>query len=174
MGTPNRIIRDYRFEPEKALANRNAVIAAEQAKKGRCIGTNLGEVIPPYYPREPIDAGDPFSPSGTQVAFEELDDSLQALILAGSGGSLRVRELDGSPDVDPVDDIKVPNGSIVSVAGSTIQFLFADYVGSFETASIGTGDITTGRWGFWYNTTTSQQYLVRNRGGTLFFVELTC
>lgn len=165
--TPNRTIRDYRFEAEKALVTRDALVAAEEAARGD------RRVIPPYYPRRPIDAGDAMSTSGARVAFEELDADLQALLL--SGGAIRVREVDGSPDVDPVDDIRVPSGSIVSVAGSTIQFLFADYVGSFELAAPGpgTGDIPEGRWGFWYDTTNGQQWLVRNRGGVLRCVELT-
>jgi len=84
MGTPRNVIRDYRYEPEKALANRNSVIAAEKAAKGQCIGTNAGVVIPPYYPREPIPAGDPLSPSGTQVELSELaDDVIDAI---GTGG----------------------------------------------------------------------------------------
>lgn len=180
MATPRKVIRDYRYEPEAALAKRKAVIAQQQKRYGddpRVIVDGGRRVLPPYYPREPIDAGDAFSESGQKVAFSELDDELQALILAGGGGGdLRVRELDGSPDVDPVDDIRVPNGSIVAVAGSSITFLFADYAGSFELAppGPGTGDIATGRWGFWYDTTNDEQYLVRNRGGTLFYVELAC
>lgn len=90
MGTPNRIIRDYRYEPEKALAHRKAVIAAEEGSRGRvfsCMGTNKGAVIPPYYPREPIPAGDPASPSGTKVELSELADDVLALIAAGGAGA---------------------------------------------------------------------------------------
>jgi len=113
MATPRRILRDYRYEPEKALANRKAVIAAEEAKKGRCIGTNLGVVIPPYYPREPIDAGDPFSPSGTKVELSELADDVIAAIGAGGGGStLVVEEVDGLPSISPTTQITVPNSSL--------------------------------------------------------------
>lgn len=94
----------------------------------------------------------------------------------GGGGTLRVRELDGNPDVQPVDDIRVPNGSIVGVAGSQVTLLFAEFAGSFEVADPGpgTGDIPAGQWGWWYDTTNNRQYLVRNRGGSLFYVELTC
>ena len=180
MGIPRKVIRDYRFEPEKALANRNAVIAAQKADKGRCIGTNAGVVIEPYYPREPIPAGDPMSPGGTKITCEELaDDVLAKIAAAGGGGTLRVRELDGSPNVTPVEDIIVPNGTMVSVAGSTIRLSFredVDYAGSFELAPAGpsTGDIPDGKWGWWWDTTNNQLWLVRNRGGTLHYVEATC
>jgi hypothetical protein len=49
----------------------------------------------------------------------------------------------------------------------------ADYAGRFEQATIGTGDIGTNRWGWWWNTTTSKLFHVRNRAGTLYAVELT-
>lgn len=169
-----RIIRDYRYEPEKALTNREAIIAAARGR-GRVIGTNLGVVIQPYYPRDPIESGDPFSPAGTQIAFDELDDALQALVLAGASSGVRVRELDGSPDVNPVNDIRVPNGTIALVAGSQVQLVFADYVGSFDLTvpGPGTGDIPNGRWAWWFDTTNNRQFLVRNRSGVLYYVELT-
>jgi hypothetical protein len=173
---PNRVIRDERFDPERSLANRTRVVSQKRVETAGidCTRDPQGRVVTDYFPRE-LPAGDPASESGVQVSFNELDAELQALILAGGGGgNLRVRELDGSPDVQPVDDIRVPNGSVVSVGGSTIQFLFAAYAGSFETATIGTGDIPAGQWGYWYDTSNNQQWLVRNRAGTLFYVELTC
>jgi len=98
-----------------------------------------------------------------------------ARITTGGGGDgIRVREVDGTPDVDPCTEIIFPNGSIISVAGSVATIRQADYVGTFETGTIGTGDIGAGLWGFWYDTGNDQQWLVRNRAGTLFFTELTC
>ena len=124
MGTPRRVIRDYRFEPEAALRLRKAVLAQQQTRYGddpRLVVDGGHRVLPPYYPREPIDSGDPFSPSGTQVAFSELDVELQALILAGSSGGVRVRELDGSPDIDPTTIITVPNDTLtVGGAGEAV------------------------------------------------------
>jgi hypothetical protein len=93
MAKPNRTFRDYRAEPEKALALRNAVIAVERAR-GPVIGTNLGKVIPPYYPRQPIDAGDAFSPSGALVELSELaDDVVSAIGTGGAGAAFDLREV---------------------------------------------------------------------------------
>ncbi len=49
----------------------------------------------------------------------------------------------------------------------------ADYAGRFELASIGTGDITLNMWGWWFDTGTAQLYIVRNRAGVLYAVEVT-
>jgi hypothetical protein len=48
----------------------------------------------------------------------------------------------------------------------------SDYAGRFELASIGTGDITLNKWGWWWDTNNSQLYMVRNRAGTLYAVEV--
>lgn len=103
---PRKVIRDYRYEPEKALATRDALVAAEEAARGP------EKVIPPYFPRRPIDSGDPFSRSGVLIAYEELDADLQATIGAGGGGGVRVREADGNPDIDPTTIITVPNDTL--------------------------------------------------------------
>jgi hypothetical protein len=47
----------------------------------------------------------------------------------------------------------------------------ADYAGKFEGTTIGTGDIADGKWGWWWNTTLTKMFQVRNRGGTLYAVE---
>ena len=114
MAEPRKVIRDYRYEPEKALAHRDAVIEAETGK-GRvfsCMGTNKGAVIPPYYPRKPIPAGDPMSPSGTKVELSELADDVIDAIGSGGGGTLIVEEADGSPSVSPTTQITVPNDTL--------------------------------------------------------------
>jgi plastocyanin len=101
MGVPRKIIRDYRFEPEKALAVRKAIIAAQQRLYGddpRIIADGGRRVIPPYYPREPINAGDEMSPSGTKVELSELADDVLAAIAAGSGS--------GSPTGPAGGDLK--------------------------------------------------------------------
>jgi hypothetical protein len=86
VGTPNRVIRDYRHEPDKALERRKEVIKAERDVPP-CPGTNKGVVIPPYYPREPIPAGDPLSPSGTKVELSELADDVLALLVSAASGN---------------------------------------------------------------------------------------
>ena len=45
------------------------------------------------------------------------------------------------------------------------------FAGNFEQASIGTGDITLGLWGWWWDTVNSKLFLVRNRSGVLYAVE---
>lgn len=47
----------------------------------------------------------------------------------------------------------------------------ADYAGRFEGVSIGTGDIGTDKWGWWYDTTNTKLYMVRNYSGALYAVE---
>lgn len=47
-----------------------------------------------------------------------------------------------------------------------------DYAGSFEGPSVSTGNIPDGKWGYWWDTVNFQQFLVRNRAGTLYYVEL--
>jgi len=129
VGTPNRVIRDYRHEPEKALTNRNEIIATETGK-GRvfsCMGTNKGVVIPPYYPRLPIPAGDPLSPGGTQVTLEELADDVLNAIIAGAGASARKPfiEVDVLTALIPPGDVfDIQTGSF-SVAGA--QALYSSF-----------------------------------------------
>ncbi|HUV47783.1 MAG TPA: hypothetical protein VMX11_02295 [Actinomycetes bacterium] len=67
------------MNPEASLVTRTAVVVQRRVEtEGRLVGD--------YFPRLPIPAGDPASPSGTQVAFVELDADLQAQVLAGGGG----------------------------------------------------------------------------------------
>jgi hypothetical protein len=112
VGEPRRVIRDYRFEPDKALAARKLVIAEQQKRYGddpKLIIDGGKRVIPPYYPREPINAGDEMSPSGTKVELSELADDVLAAL--GSAG-VEVRESDGSPDINPTTIITVPVGTL--------------------------------------------------------------
>ena len=77
---PRKLIRDYRFRADEALELRDGVVASEDVTQRH----GPGNVIPPYYPRRPIPAGDPLSPSGTQVELSELaDDVIDAI---GTGG----------------------------------------------------------------------------------------
>lgn len=48
----------------------------------------------------------------------------------------------------------------------------ADYAGRFEQASIGTGDIGTNKWGWFFDTGSGELFLVRNRAGVLYSVEV--
>ena len=163
---------------EPDARNTRAIVEAEQARLAS-VHRKGGRVLGPYGPRDSM-AGDPASDGGTKVTCNELaDDVLDKIAAGGGGGAIRVREFDGSPDVQPVDDIIVPNGTMISVAGSTVRLSFredVDYAGTFELANPGpgTGDIPDGKWGWWYDTTNSQLWLVRNRGGTLHYVEATC
>lgn len=78
MAEPRITIRDSQTDPEQALIDRAAAIAAFTAQGVA--------VVPPYFPRE-LMAGDPASPVGIHVTFGELDADLQARILgSGSGG----------------------------------------------------------------------------------------
>ena len=70
-----------------------------------------------------------------------------------------------------------PNPSVATVGGETaaqVALTAGDYAGRFEQASIGTGDIGTNKWGWWWDTVNSRMFLVRNRAGVLYFVETTC
>ena len=91
------------------------------------------------------------------------------------GGSIAVKEQDGTPTVAAVSEIRVPNNSLTDHGGGAVSLDFgaSDYAGKFEAASIGTGDIVDGKWGWFWRTTDSRMFLVRNRGGTLLAVELT-
>jgi hypothetical protein len=110
--------------------------------------------------------------------LSEPSPGVARITTSGGTSSIRFREFDGSPDVGTVDDVIVPNNTIVSVAGNTIRLSFredVDYAGSFELASSpSTGDIPAGKWGWWWDTTRSKLFLVRNQGGALHYVEATC
>lgn len=62
--------------PEQGLAATRAAITTAQGRFGQ------RRVIGGVLPREPQPAGAPSSPSGTRVAFTELDADLQALLIA--------------------------------------------------------------------------------------------
>jgi len=108
-GIPNRTIRDERANPRASLVFRDAFVAAERARTSEKEG--IPRVVTDYFPRRPIPAGDPASPSGTKVELSELADDVLAAISTSSGG-VRVREVDGSPDIDPTTIITVPNDSL--------------------------------------------------------------
>jgi len=82
---PRKLIRDYRYRPADALELRDGVVAGE----GETQAHGAGNVIPPYFPRRPIPAGDPLSPGGTLVTLEELADDVLNAIIAGAGASAR-------------------------------------------------------------------------------------
>ena len=116
MATPRVTIRDYRYEPDKAFAHRKAVIAAERLRLGTdlhnaCI-VNSKQVIPPYFPREPIPAGDPMSPSGTKVELSELADDVLAA-LAALSVSNRIYHEAPTGAVDGVNTVFVVAGNYV-------------------------------------------------------------
>ena len=91
-----------RLATEAALAESQACLARSK-RNTRAFG--------PYGPRD-LMAGDPASPGGAKVTCDELADDVLAKIGSGGGPSLRVREVDGSPDIDPTSIITVPNDSL--------------------------------------------------------------
>lgn len=116
------------------------------------------------------------APDAGEETYLLRGDGSWAIPPAG-GAPVTVKEQDGSPSIAAVDEIRVPNDSLTDEGGGAVSLDFAaatDYAGRFEQASIGTGDIGTDKWGWWYDTVNSQLYLVRNRSGTLFYVETNC
>lgn len=111
-GNGGRILRDSQENPnpEVQLRRRKATVAAEYARFER-IGAVNARVVTDYFPREPMMAGDPASPGGTKVTLEELADDVLAALGGGSAG-VRVREADGSPDINPTTVITVPNDTL--------------------------------------------------------------
>ena len=88
-----------------------------------------------------------------------------------AAGTLTVKEVDGAPSV-AATTIRFPDGSLTDDGGGQVTVAFdTDYVGRFEQATIGTGDIGLNKWGWWWNTTTSKLFSVRNRAGVLYGVE---
>ena len=79
-GTPNRIIRGSQYNPEQSLNHRDAVVREERAKTSEKEG--IPRVVTDYFPRRPLPAGDPSSPSGVYVAEEELDEDLRKKVNA--------------------------------------------------------------------------------------------
>jgi len=115
-GVPNRVIRDERFDPRASLIRRDALVASKRIETAEKEG--VSRVVTDYFPRRPIPAGDPSSPSGTKVELSELADDVLAAL---GGGGVRVREADGSPDIDPTTILTVPNDTLtVGGAGEAI------------------------------------------------------
>ena len=104
-------------------------------------------------------------------------DGVVSLAGGGGGGSGTVNEVtDGTTTVSNPDKIKVAETGTVSepVAG-TAQIAIrpaVDYAGQFEGTNVSTGDITNGKWGYFWRTTDSKMFLVRNRSNVLWAVEM--
>jgi hypothetical protein len=113
--------------------------------------------LPPVDPDPPDEVGDP-------VYYEAV---------AGGPGGLGLPATDGSQLVN------ISHDNLVDVSANDHHARYtdveaataADYAGRFEAATVTTGDIGLNKWGWWYNTSTSQLFIVRNRGGVLFCVE---
>jgi len=103
------------------------------------------------------------------------DDGGGVVSLASlGGGTITVREQDGTPTVGSVTEIRVPNNSLIDNTGGAVSLDFgtSDYAGKFEGITIGTGDISDGKWGWWFDTNIPNRLLhIRNRGGTLYATE---
>lgn len=95
-----RVIRDAHTNQEAARTDTEAALLSEQARLDRA-GRPGARAIGTRDPRE-LMAGDPASPSGTSVSFDELDESLQQRInTAGDSYGTPVQTLDDLRDVPP-------------------------------------------------------------------------
>lgn len=120
-----RVIGDYRRNARARLVNREEVVAEEEARYARAAGdpelpkvVAERKVLEPYFPREPIPAGDPMSPGGALVTYDELDASLQEQIDQGGGGTITVREQDGTPTLTDIDTLVVNDGDLTAGPGA--------------------------------------------------------
>ena len=109
-GRPNRVINDERLNPSVSLVHRDAVVLSERERPIWC--RERPRVVTDYYPRRPLPAGDPASPSGEKVELSELADDVIAAIGSGGGVTLIVEEADGSPSISPTTQITVPNSTL--------------------------------------------------------------
>jgi len=100
---------------EQDTLNTASALAAARTKLRNKTKRNT-RVIGPYT-RQPFMAGDPAGPGGVKVTCDELADDVLAKFGTGTG-SVRVREEDGSPDIDPVEILTVPNDSLTVGPGA--------------------------------------------------------
>jgi len=148
-GLPNRVINDERLNPSASLIHRDAVVLAERRRAIWC--REHPRVVTDYFPRRPLPAGDPASPSGTKVELSELADDVLAAIGSGGGGTLVVAEVDGIPSISPTTQITVPNNTLtLGAPGEAVldfnAFDLREVVLAFSTlVAVGTAlDIQTG------------------------------
>jgi len=117
---------------------------------------------------------DPGGPSGSAIEHNELvgvtasqhhtRPTTATEAVEGIGEVATQAETDaGLLDDKIITPLKLTNFAGLSGGG--------DYAGRFEQASIGTGDITLNKWGWWWDTINSKLYTVRNRAGTLYAIE---
>lgn len=96
----------------------------------------------------------------------------------GGGGSGTVNEVnDGTTTVSNPDTIRIAEtGTVTEPVAGTAQIAIrpaVDYAGQFTGVTIGTGDITVGKWGLFFRTTDSRAFHVWNVANTLYAAELT-
>jgi hypothetical protein len=100
------------------------------------------------------------------------DDPFLGQILNARAIADRIRET-GGPTVLTVGAIQ--DNYLLARQGTTVVGLASSaitkFAGNFESATITTGDIPDGCWGWWWDTTASQLKIVRNRSGVLYGVE---
>lgn len=87
---------------DTTLAQRRALVA-----KVGTDGSKAPERVLYDYRRRPLNPGDPASSSGVLIDATELAPGVST-----GGGGVRVREADGSPDIDPTTIITVPNDTL--------------------------------------------------------------
>jgi len=99
-------------------------------------------------------------------------DPFSGQILDARAIADRIRET-GGPTLLVVGAI--PDNYLLVRQGTTVvgqpASSFTKFAGNFESATITTGDIPDGCWGWWWDTTASQLKIVRNRSGVLYGVE---
>lgn len=116
-GTPNRVIRGDRATPEQSLIRRDALVAAERARTA--IPEGIPRVVTDYFPRRPLPAGDPASPSGEYVAEEELDVDLRAKV--NFAGQLMEIALTFPDQVPPGTAINIQDGTYSTGGPASIE-----------------------------------------------------
>lgn len=104
------------------------------------------------------------------VPQDQVDQFLDNIDISGGitiGDVVLVQDVGGG--TAPVPGLPALDGSkLVNVAGANTTF-----AGNFEQATTPTViQIPDGKWGFWWDTVNSRLTMLRNRGGTMYCVEL--
>jgi hypothetical protein len=69
----------------------------------------------------------------------------------GGGGDITVREIDGTPNVTTVTEIRVPNGSLTDIGGGVVQLDFTSYTDEQAQDAVGNILVDSSEINFTYN-----------------------
>lgn len=142
-------LQQYEYADSTARLAATGFVTADIGKVARQLDNNSFWILIAITPTwSPVTAS-PLDPATTVTDERTLNT---APVVGTSGDYAREDHTHGSP-------------TSATIAAAS------DYAGRFEGTSVGTGDIGTNMWGWWWNTTISQLFLVRNRAGTLYAVE---